>query len=626
MNIVMYRLAIPLNALMGYCYRLSGNYVLAILVFTLLTKLILLPLSLWLHRNGIKMVEMMPEINHLKIKHFGDKDTIAEETQKLYKRVNYHPLASTIPMIIQVVLLMGVIEAVKQLLGSDTENILLLIPSQAGGVTLLMPLAAGIAAFLLVVAQNKIAPLQKEQEKAEQIMTGAISVGISLFLGAFVSLGTGVYWIASNLFSILNQLVCNALIKPDKYIDYQVLAESKKELAEMSELGSKISPEDKKREKADYKRFFSVANKHLVFYSESSGFYKYYQGIIECLLSHSNVTIHYVTSDPKDAIFQMAETNKQIRAYYIGEKKLITLFMKMDADMVVMTMPDIENFHIKRSYVRKDIEYVYIPHGIDSINLTMRTGCIDHYDTVFCVGKHHNEEIEKTEEVYGLPHKKLIDFGYCLLDSMREAYWSKEHEEKEEKTILIAPSWQVDNIVDTCLDEMLVALSGHGYHIIVRPHPQQVRHCPVRMEQLKARFANHSDIEIQTDFSSNSTVFEADMVITDWSGIAYEYAFTTYKPVIFVDTPMKVMNPEYKRIDVEPINIWMRETLGAVLKTEQIGQVSEIVCAMFENELQHQKAIQGLVEEYVYNFGRSAEVGGKYILQSLREHQKATKR
>lgn len=48
--------------------------------------------------------------------------------------------------------------------------------------------------------------------------------------------------------------------------------------------------------------------------------------------------------------------------------------MKMDADVVVMTMPDIENYHIKRSYIRKDINYVYVPHGMDSLNMTMRTG------------------------------------------------------------------------------------------------------------------------------------------------------------------------------------------------------------------------------------------------------------
>lgn len=142
---------------------------------------------------------------NLKIKYFGDRDIITEETQKLYKRDHYHPLASTLPMIIQLVLLMGVVNAVYALLG-NSDSVLTLIPMQTGGLTLLMPLAAGAAALLLTLAQNRISPLQREQSPKEQFITGAISVGISLSLGGFVSLGTGIYWISSNLFSIMQQL------------------------------------------------------------------------------------------------------------------------------------------------------------------------------------------------------------------------------------------------------------------------------------------------------------------------------------------------------------------------------------------------------------------------------------
>lgn len=60
------------------------------------------------------------------------------------------------------------------------------------------------------------------------------------------------------------------------------------------------------------------------------------------------------------------------------------------------------------------------------------------------------------------------------------------------------------------------------------------------MEQLKARYAGRDDIEIQTDFSSNSTVFDSDLLITDWSDISWEFAFTTKKPVLFINTPMKL--------------------------------------------------------------------------------------
>lgn len=612
----MHYITIPLNVLMALCYSWTGSYLLAIVVFTLLTKVILFPISCWMQRESIKMVQLTPDLNALKIKYYGDKDTIAEETQKLYKQKKYRPIASTIPMVIQLVLLMGVIAAVKAMLGGDTTSIYAQIPSQLGGVSLLMPVATGVAAWMLGVGQNKLNPLQKEQSKREQWMTNGLSILISLSLGAFVTVGVCVYWIASNLFSILNQAALNLVIRPAKYIDYDALHKSQKELESINAMSSGVSKEDKKREKADYKRFFSVANKHLVFYSESSGFYKYYRATIAYLLSHTNIIVHYVTSDPADQIFEVAKNQSRIRPYYIGEKKLITLFMKMDADMVIMTMPDLQNFHIKRSYVRKDVEYVYVPHGLDSLNLTMRTGSVDHYDAVLCVGPNQKEEIKKTEEVYNLPPKKLVECGYMLLDDMRAGF-SEKADCSEQPVILIAPSWQEANIMDSCIDELLTSLQYTGYHIVVRPHPQYVKHREAQLNDLKARYAGTPQVEIQTNFASNSTVFQADLLITDWSGIAYEYAYTTCRPVLFVNTPMKVMNPEYERIGVVPINISIRKEIGREIKPEDAGQANIVVEEMIARRGEYQERIRKLACQNVYNLGQSAQCSGKFILSEL---------
>lgn len=610
------------------CYRLCGNYGIAIILFTLLSKLILMPVSIWVQKNSIKMVKMQPDLNFIAANHYGDKDAIAEEQSKLYKKEKYNPFASTIPMILQIILLMGVIEAIKSgmsdpgidmhFLGIDLSQ----VPSQVGISIIWSPILAGLSAWIMCVAQDASNVLQSEQSKKSQYGMMAFSVGLSLVLGYFVSVGVALYWIASNLLAIVQLYFLNWLINPKKYIDYARLEESKKQLAEIEKVGSttvKRSREVVRREKEDYKKFFSVVNKKLVFYSESSGFYKYYQGIIEYLLDHTNIVIHYITSDPNDQIFEKAKQYQQIHPYYIGEKKLITLMMKMDADMVVMTMPDLENFHIKRSYIRKDVEYVYIPHGMDSLNLTMREGSVDHFDTVFCVGKEQLREIRETERVNQLPQKKLVEWGYCLLDQMRADYEKTAHKENAQPTVLIAPSWQKDNIVDNCLDALLDKLQSTGYRIIVRPHPQHVRHQPEKMEMLKNKYAYNPNIEIQTDFSSNSTVYQADMMITDWSGIAYEYAYTTYKPVVFVDTPMKVMNPQYQKIGIEPINIWCRNEIGTILPLDQVDRVAEVVRDTMEHSAEYRDRIREFVNMYVYNLGCSAQVGARYIITSLVE-------
>jgi len=615
---------------MDWCYSVTGNYGLAIILFTFVSKIILLPVTIWTYFNSIKMIKIQPDINMLKIQYYGQGDIIAEKQAELQKKAGYHPLLSTIPLIIQLVLLMGVVEVIRN--GIDAGLIdmtfgpvnLGWVPQKKGISLIWAPILAGLSSWVLCVSQNKSNILQAEQSNLNKYGTMAFSVGLSLYLGWFVFLGTALYWVFSNLFSVLQLYIMNWIIRPRRFVDYDKLEESRSKLKEMQQTGGdkkkKFFSKDRKRERADYKRFFKVVNKHLVFYSESNGFYKYYSGIINYILNHTNITIHYITSDPDDAVFKKAEENPRIRAYYIGENRLITLMMKMDADMVVMTMPDIENYHIKRSYVRKDIEYVYIPHGMDSLNLTLRKGSVDHYDSVLVSGRYMEEEIRKTEKLYGLPEKKLVRMGYPLLDEMRRDYNRTKKESGGVKTILIAPSWQKDNIIDSCLEDILDSLKGHGWKITVRPHPQHVRHRKDYMDSLEKKYEDAEDIAIQTDFSSNDTVFNADLLITDWSGIGYEFAYTTYKPVLFIDTPMKVMNPDYKDIDIEPINVWSRNIIGKSIKPECIREnLVSYVEELFADKDNYRSDIEKLTYDSVYNVDGSAEVGGRYIATRIAE-------
>lgn len=614
----------PFKTAIKWIYDRTHNMAVAIILFTLLTKIILLPVSIWVQFNSIKMVKMQPELNRINAKYYGDKETISEKQAELFKKEKYNPLISIIPMAIQLVLLMVVIAAIKSVMSSGVnintmffEMDLRTVPNKFGGVAILSPIVAAFSAWIMCYTQNKSNVLQSEQGKFGQYGAMILSVGLSLYLGWFVTVGVVVYWVASNLMSVAQMYILNFFINPKKFVNYEELELSKQELGQLKTIGneekSKEAKKYAKREKEDYKRFFSIVNKHLVFYSENTGFYKYYKGIIEYLLEHTNLNIHYITSDPNDAIFELAKKEEKIKPYYIAEKRLITLFMKMEADVVVMTMPDLENFHIKRSYVRNDIQYIFIPHSMDSLNMTMRTSCMDHYDSVLCVGPHQKEEIEKNEIAYKTKKKELIDWGYSLLDEMIEDYNNRPKVENEQKMIMIAPSWQDDNIVDSCLEEVLDELKEDKFKVIVRPHPQHVRHRKEKMEQLKARFADNDNIEIQTDFSSNSDVFSADLLITDWSGIAYEYAYATRKPVLHINTPMKVMNPEYQTIDTVPINILVREEIGCSVDTDKLDTLREKVNDLINRSDEFYEKIGGFIDEYVYNLGHAGEVGAKYI-------------
>lgn len=631
-------LAQALNFIMEPCYQLTGNWWMAILLFTAIAKLILLPMSLWCQKNSIVMVQLMPELNRIKIKYFGDREAIGDKQNELFKEKHYHPLLSLVPLAVQILILFGLIDVIHGITdyGAPGTELLGMVPATDGGIAWLMPLFAGFSAIVMGFAQNRINPLQREQSRMEKNTTNGLSIGLSFVLGIFVATGMGFYWVCSNLMSIAIQAICNLIIVPKKYIDYDDLESSRTELEALEALDASNRKWYQrnplaKREKADYKRFFNVVDKHIVFYSESSGFYKYFQGAIEWLLEHSDVPIHYVTNDPDDQIFTIAEAQPRIRPYYIGPKRIITLMMKMDAQMVVATLEDLDNYYIKRSYVCDDTDYVFFFHHMTSTHMTPSKGAFDGYDTVMCVGQHQIDELRRAEEVYGKPAKELVPYGYDLLDRTIESYNELVESGGEGRdgrpTVIIAPSWQEGCILDSCIDEIIENLDGRGYRIIVRPHPEYTKRYRPRWEAILARYAGRSDDELcfEADFSSNRSVFTSDVLITDWSTVAHEFSFSTNKPSIFIDTPMKVCNPDYEELGITPTDISLRNEIGTSLPLDGLDALPETVAEM----LAHQDAWHDRIEETtnrcVFNLGHSAEVAGEFLLSRLLEKQRATK-
>ena len=591
------------GTILNWCNGLTGNFWWAVVLFTFITKIILLPVSVMVQKNSIKMVKMYPEMNRIKAKYFGNKDKISEEQYNLYKRENYHPMLDLIPTILQLVILMGVVRAIP---GSNERS------------PLYMPILAALSALVMCLAQNRSNVLQSEQSKANKWGTLIFSVGLSLYLGLFVSKGVAFYWICSNLMATAQMYLLNICISPKKHIDYDALAESRAELEKVEKMSASVkhkrSGELVKREQEDYKKFLNYPNKQIVFYSEKNGFYKYFKDVIEIILRKTDIIIHYISSDPNDEVFSMEVEN--FRTYYV-EDKLMVLMMRMDADIVVMTTPDLQKYYIKRSMIRDDIEYVYMDHGMNSINLVLRKGALDAFDTVFCSNDCVYNEIRAQESVYNLKEKTLVKYGYALIDNMVAAYNAKPPVKNDPPQVLIAPSWQEDNIMDSCIEQILEGLLPERYQVIVRPHPQYVRHNPEKLKMLQDKYTDFDNFTLQTDFSSNETVFQSDILVTDWSGTAYEYSFTTLKPCLFINTPMKVMNPDYQDISIVPFDLEIRNKIGIALEMDEIGIIADASEKLLHDELFSNESICALRDKYLYNVGKSASVGAEYLIKSL---------
>lgn len=685
MDTLMYYICYPLGYVMKWCWELLGNYGLAIILFTLCTKIILLPVSIWVHKNSIKMVMIQPDINFIKAKYYGDRERIAEEETAMQKKKGYSPFATVVPLLLQLLLLTAVLYIVKQpltnvlhmssetvsalanSLGINAENQLEIIkaiqsgvatdasfdgvvsqikpldlsfiglslgiePYKAWGLYTLVPVIAGISSLFLCWVMNATNVLQVEQGKFSKYGTTVLSVGISLFLGFFVYTGVALYWVASNVFAIIQQYILNAVISPKKYVDYERLSESRKALADIERLGDgkekdARAKENAKREKADYKRFFKIVNKHFVIYSERSGFYKYFESLINGLKKKSNITIHYVTNDPDDAIFKLAETDPKIKPYYIGQKKLITFMMRMDADIVAMTTPDLDNYYIKRSLVRKDVEYIYVPHDMMSVHMGFRKAALDHFDTIFCTGEHVAREVRKTEQVYSLPEKTLVKFGYPLEEKLEKAYEDMDKTPHTKREILIGPSWQEDNLLDSCVDTLIEQLMCDENHITVRPHPEYVKRYPEKIRLLTEKYAGVPDekLSFELDFTTNRSTYSSDLLITDWSAIAYEFCFSTKKPVLFVNTKIKMENPEWEKLGLTPAEIYLRNEVGVALEKSDLGRTKAVADELMASGEKYKEKITALLHKHLYSYGTDGAEGVRYVLRRLAEIQKNRK-
>lgn len=694
MGIIGEILGTPLGYIMKFCYDIIHDYGFAIIFFTLLTKVILFPVSLMVQKNSIKMIKMKPQLDALKFQHVDDKDALLDAQSALYKKEKYNPFAGTIPLLIQLPIIFGLIDVVyrplKHILHFPKEVITALIEktSEITGIAVaqmgsapelrvlqcagdpanhqaflalgngalgnydvssfvdamngismnffgfdlsatpsvfalnllfLIPVLAGLSALIMCIVQNKINVLQIEQSAFAQWGMTLFMIAFSTYFAFLVPAGVGLYWIFGNLFSIPVMYLVNVIYNPRKYIDYDTLNKIKAK----TKVENEAKRENNKLSRRYYKEICKDNNlqkMNVMFYSEQSGFYKYFENIINAILEKSDETITYVTSDPKDAIFQ--KNNPRIKPYYIGGNQLIALMMKLECKMVIMTTPDLEKYHIKRSKVKKNIEYVYVDHACSSLNLTYRTGAFDYFDTIFAVSKSQGVEIREMEKLRGTKRKRIVKCGYGLIDNMIAAYEKLPKEKNEKPTILVAPSWQADNLLDSCLDNILSELICEKYKVIVRPHPQYIKRFPVQMEAILEKYQDQfsEDFAIETDFSSNVTVYTADMVITDWSAIGFEFSFTTDKPTLFVNTQMKVVNADWQKIRMKPFDITARDIVGKSVSKEETRHIAAFVDELLENQESYAQGIRELKQEYFYNLGSSGEAAADYILERIGSH------
>jgi YidC/Oxa1 family membrane protein insertase len=347
--------------------------------------------------------------------------------------------------------------------------------------------------------------------------------------------------------------------------------------------------------------------RQLVFYSEGAGDWPHLGPIVDSLLAHHDVRLSYLTSDDADP--GLSVEDPRLRAFNIGAGTARTiLFARMDCRYFVMTLPDLGNLWLKRSV--RPVHYVYAFHSMNSTHTSYRKGAFDNFDTILCVGPHHTEEIRKTEQVYGLPEKRLVEHGSVKLDTvLNEVARSGVQLRGEPATILVAPTWGPSSLIEQPRGpDVLAALLKAGFRTILRLHPMTVRRLPKLVPELRRAFGAERGFTLEEDMGAVESWLRADVMVSDWSGAATEYALALGRPVIYIDTPPKVMNPEWDRLGLSSFEASVRDRLGRVIAWDDLEMLGPAVA-----ELRVWQSDVSLRDRLLFYVGQSATVAAEYL-------------
>ena len=356
------------------------------------------------------------------------------------------------------------------------------------------------------------------------------------------------------------------------------------------------------------------AARSIVFYAEDNSSWTYFEPIVREITETLGQKICYVTSDKEDPVLDL--NNERIRTFCIGSGTVRTAFFStVEADVMVMTMPDLGTYHIKRS--KAAVHYVYVFHSMISTHMSYRPKAFDQFDSILCVGPHHKEEIRATEELSGLKPKTLIEAGYGRLDSTLGSIVPTESQTGV-KRILLAPSWGEHSLLENQGPEVVESLLGTGHHITVRPHVMILRHRKKLLGRLQRRFGSDPKFTLDMNLASQGAMHEYDLLVADWGGSALEFAFGLERPVLFVDVPRKVFNREYQRIPNIPMEVQVRSEIGDVVSPDRLEELPDRVNNLLQDPQGRTEQIKGARSKWIYNLGSSGRVGAEYIAGTAR--------
>ena len=290
-------------------------------------------------------------------------------------------------------------------------------------------------------------------------------------------------------------------------------------------------------------------------------------------LDRRGIDVVYMTASPDDPALECPY--EHVKGEFIGEgNRAFAKLNFLKADMVFSTTPGLDVYQWKRS---KEVScYVHILHAPCEVTLYRMFG-IDYYDAVLLSGQYQADDIREMEKMRSLPEKELAIVGVPYIDEMAARLAADGPVEEHERTVLLAPSWGESGILKKYGAKFIKRLVDTGYNIIIRPHPQSFTSEKDMIDALMSEFPESEKLHWNRDNDNYEVLRHSDIMISEFSGVVFDFALVFDKPVIYADTEFDTSPYDAWWFDKECWTLRTLPKIGQKLTPENFDNIKEMI-------------------------------------------------
>ncbi len=309
-----------------------------------------------------------------------------------------------------------------------------------------------------------------------------------------------------------------------------------------------------------------------VLYSDHKRYWNVFKPICD-EAERRGIDLVYYTQSADDPV--LSAPYAHIKAEFIGEgNRGFAKLNFLKADIVLSTTPGLGVLQWKRS---RDVGcYIHVPHLAGDLT-TYRMFALDHYDAVLLTGDYQGKDVRALEKLRSLPAKDLATVGCTFLDSMKARLEDNPRPHNERPCVLIAPSWGKSGILSVYGKKLLDPLAASGLDVVIRPHPQSLTAEKDLLDSLTERYKDCSNISWNYDNDNFDILNRADVMITDFSGVIFDYTLVFGKPVIYAKPEVFNKDPyDAWWLDHELWTFEVLPKLGVELDEKDFDRIAEL--------------------------------------------------